>query len=137
MLKVLVYAMPIILGVYALVDCIQTEDTAVRGLPKLGWLVVIAFFWIIGPVAWLIAGRDRGRPRSSTPWPAGPASGTGQQRPSRRVIAPDDDPEFMQQLNRDRERRRREDEARGAKPPDPTPDDTDEGEPEAGEPPRP
>lgn len=129
---VLVYGIPIILGVYALVDCIQTDDKAVRGLPKLAWIAIIALFWIIGPAAWLIAGRDRSRPaQAGLSWPAGP---TGPARPVRRVIAPDDDPEFLQQLNRDSERRRHEDEARPAKPADPSPDPTDEGEP--GESPR-
>lgn len=134
MLKLLVYAIPIILGVYALVDCIQTEDKDVRGLPKLAWLAVIALFPIIGAVAWLMAGRDSSRAKSGLRWPAGPASA---QRPTRRIIAPDDDPEFLRQLNRDSERRRHEEEARRAKPVDPAPDATDEGEPGNGASPRP
>jgi Phospholipase_D-nuclease N-terminal len=129
MLKVLVYAFPLILGVYALVDCIQTADKDVSGLPKLGWLAVIVLLPIIGPAAWLIAGRASSRATSGLRWPAGPASA---QRPARRMVAPDDDPEFLRQLNRDTERRRHEDEARRAKPVDPAPDAPDEGEPGNG-----
>ncbi|MGZ4615257.1 MAG: PLDc N-terminal domain-containing protein [Actinomycetes bacterium] len=126
MLRVLVYAIPLILAVYALVDCIQTEDSAVRGLPKMAWVVLIVVLWVVGPIAWLVAGRDRSRARPGIAWPSGPGGIAGQQRQPRRVVAPDDDPDFLRQLGRDRDRRRREDEARCDKPGEP--DTTDEGD---------
>jgi len=102
MLRVLVYAIPIVLVIYAIVDCLQTPDTELRGLPRLAWLVLILFLPIGGSVAWLLAGRARGgaeRPRLA--WPAGPTSGGSEsQGPARRVAAPDDDPEFLSQLGR-------------------------------------
>jgi hypothetical protein len=101
MLRLLVYLIPIGLAIYALIDCIQTPDDQVRGLPKIGWIVLIVLIWLVGPVAWLIAGRQRGAGRTPA---AGNPGGTGSGyapggRPGR-VIAPDDDPEFLSQLGR-------------------------------------
>jgi hypothetical protein len=78
MLKVLLYATPLILAVYAMVDLVQTKDEDVQGLPKLVWVLVILFGWVVGPIAWLIAGRrGRGFPgslRGSPARTAGPAA---------------------------------------------------------------
>ena len=76
MLKVLLYATPLILAVYAMVDLVQTKDEDVQGLPKLVWVLVILFGWVVGPIAWLVAGR-RGHPlerqASRVAAPTGPA----------------------------------------------------------------
>jgi hypothetical protein len=113
MLRVLIYALPIILAVYALVDLVQTDADDVQGLPKLAWAALIVLIWIIGPVAWLLAGRRGRRFRlpGLSPRPAGPGS-------PGRTLAPDDDPDFLRGL-------------RGMRPPPPpaTPDDED-GPPE-------
>ena len=87
--------MPLILAVYALVDLVQTDEKDVQGLPKLAWVVLIVLVWVVGPVAWLIAGRKgRGLP-GLPPRPAGgPAVG-----PPQRTLAPDDDPDFLRGLN--------------------------------------
>jgi Phospholipase_D-nuclease N-terminal len=102
MLRVLFYAIPLVLAIYAIVDCLQTPDSELRGLPRFGWLVLIVLFPIIGSVVWLLAGRARGgaeRPRLA--WPTVPGAGAPeQQRPARRMVAPDDDPEFLSQLAR-------------------------------------
>ena len=96
MLKVLLYATPLILAVYAMVDLVQTKDEDVQGLPKLVWVLVILFGWVVGPLAWLIAGRrGRGLP-GLPPRVAGPDGGP------RRPTAPDDDPDFLRGLNRPR-----------------------------------
>ena len=97
MLKILIYALPLILAVYALVDLVQTESTDVQGLPKLAWAVLIFFFWILGPLAWFLVGRrGRGIP-GLPPRVAGPDPGT-----VRRPMAPDDDPDFLRSLRRPR-----------------------------------
>lgn len=107
MLRVLFYAIPIVLAIYSIVDCLQTPDSELRGLPRFAWVVLILFFPVIGSVVWLLAGRARGgaeRPRIA--WPTGPMAGTpNQQRPARRVVAPDDDPEFLSKLGRSNSRR--------------------------------
>jgi hypothetical protein len=90
---VLFYGLPILLAIYALIDCIQTDESEIRGLPKIGWIVLIVLVGIVGPVAWLIAGRARtGRSRLSLPGSRDSSS------PPTRTLAPDDDPEFLGRL---------------------------------------
>ena len=90
---VLFYGLPILLAIYALIDCIQTDESEIRGLPKIGWIVLIVLIGIVGPVAWLIAGRSRtGRSRLSLPGSRNASS------PPPRTLAPDDDPEFLGRL---------------------------------------
>ena len=75
------------LTIYALVDCIQTEESRQRNLPKIVWLLLILLFPAVGPVAWLLAGR---------PGPAQRGRGGPTSRPSPR--GPDDDPDFLRNL---------------------------------------
>jgi hypothetical protein len=90
---VLVYGLPILLAIYALIDCIQTDESQIRGLPKFGWIALIVLVGIVGPVAWLVAGRNRtGGSRLTLPGSRDPSS----QPP--RTLAPDDDPEFLGRL---------------------------------------
>lgn len=89
MLKVLLYATPLILAVYAMVDLVQTKDEDVQGLPKLVWVLVILFGWVVGPIAWLIAGRPE---QPGAPRLGGPGHRDGPPR------GPDDDPDFLRRL---------------------------------------
>ena len=75
----------IILGItiYALIDCARTPQEEVRNLPKWAWLLLIIFFETIGGVAWLIAGRPM-------------RQGSAPKR--RKMIPPDDDPDFLRSL---------------------------------------
>ena len=84
MLRVLPPLLALALAIYAVVDCVQTDETAVRGLPKIVWVFVILLFPFAGAAAWLLAGR----PRTAGPGP-------------RRVEGPrgpDDDPDFLRGL---------------------------------------
>ena len=80
--------LPVLIGlglaIYALVDCIQTDESKVRALPKLAWIVTIVLVIFIGPIAWLLVGKERSQP------------GRGRQR--RGPLGPDDDPEFLRDL---------------------------------------
>ena len=95
MIRYLPVLIVLALTVYALVDCVRTEDDRVRGLPKVIWVLIILLFNLVGSLAWLIAGRERVLPRT---------------RPSAGPIAPDDDPDFLREI----ERRRREQDGRDA-----------------------
>lgn len=79
----------VVLGftIYTLVDCVQTPDEQVRGLPKIVWVVVILLFPLAGGAAWYLAGRPV-RPRLIQP----------QDRRPRGPRGPDDDPDFLRGL---------------------------------------
>lgn len=107
---------------YCLIDVIRTGDSDVRGLPKLVWVLLIVLLPLIGGIAWLLAGRPEGRALGGTGRrPAGyrsstrgnPPRGQGQhpagKGPARRRPAPDDDPEFLRQLDERLRRRPRGD----------------------------
>jgi hypothetical protein len=79
----------LLLGIYALVDCLRTTGSEVRGLPVPVWVAVIVLLPVVGPLAWLVAGRSHRR--------SGPA------QPSSRGSAPkgpDDDEDFLRSLDR-------------------------------------
>ena len=93
----------LVLWIYCIFDVIATDETVMRNLPKIMWLVIVIFVPTIGSIAWLILGR---------PEKAGFAPGGSSYRPEPRtrgidrttkrsygVIAPDDDPRFLAQLD--------------------------------------
>lgn len=73
------------LAIYALVDCIQTDQGRVRGIAKTFWLVLIVLVPFLGPIGWLLAGKERSRPDR----------GGGRRRGP---LGPDDDPDFLRGL---------------------------------------
>ena len=94
MLRGLIPLLVIGLTIYALIDCIRTDSAAIKGLPKVVWVLLIVLLTPIGPIVWLVAGRDRNPPRPQV---------------QRRPVAPDDDPEFLRRIAEER-RQRAEDE---------------------------
>jgi hypothetical protein len=72
------------LTLYTFIDCAMRDETQIKKLPKWGWLLAIIFTGIIGPIAYLIIGRDRG--------PRGPKGG------KKRILPPDDDPDFLRNI---------------------------------------
>jgi hypothetical protein len=90
MLRLLPWLLTIALTIYAVVDCIQSDDAQVRNLPKLLWVLLILVFPLVGSAAWFIAGRP---PRSE---PGRGRQGPGRRPPSPR--GPDDDPDFLRRL---------------------------------------
>ena len=86
MLRVVAAVALLVFTVYTLVDCVQTEEDRVSGLPKLVWVLVILLFPLAGGIAWWFAGRASG-----TPPPLPPR----REAPRRGPIGPDDDPDFL------------------------------------------
>lgn len=100
MLRAIPAILSVAIAIFALADCIQTEDDKVRGLPKWAWIVLIVLIPWIGPVTWLIVGKDR---------TGGSGPGPGRRAPQRGgPLAPDEDPEFLRKLDEDIRRERRE-----------------------------
>ncbi|MFF1478759.1 PLD nuclease N-terminal domain-containing protein [Streptomyces sp. NPDC058301] len=85
MLRYLPFLLVLALWIYAFIDCLNTPEDEVRGLPKVVWVLVILLFGevLVGPVAWLFAGRPRRVSTARGGW-----------------TAPDDNPEFLASLNR-------------------------------------
>lgn len=92
MIRLLPWLLTLAVTVYAVVDCIQTDDAQVRGLPKLLWLLLILLFPIVGAIAWFIAGR----PRRGTAGRGSRGRGPSHRPPPPR--GPDDDPDFLRRL---------------------------------------
>lgn len=144
MSRVLPVLLSIGLTVYCLIDALQTDESAMRNLPKPFWLLLILLFPIVGPLAWIFAGRPVGAAqagaRPATGWLGGGSAGPVRRgpRPAARPIAPDDDPEFLASLRglddeqktllekweadlRERERRLRDDPSAPGSPDDEPP----------------
>ena len=91
MLKALAVVAAVGLTVYCLFDIRGSARQRVRVLPRTAWFVVV-LVPLVGPLAWLFAGRPR----------SGPA---GRSVPPR-IVGPDDDPDFLWEIERRRRRRR-------------------------------
>jgi len=80
--------------VYGLVDVIRTDGRLTRGISKPAWIVVMIVLPVVGAILWLLIGRPRGT--------------SAQRQNYRHPTAPDDDPDFLRNLEL---RRRQEAEA--------------------------
>ena len=78
--------------IFAFVDCLITDSTRVRALPKVVWAIIIILLSPFGGILWLAIGKERNERPSSY------------QRPVTKQRAPDDDPAFLQRLGADKER---------------------------------
>jgi len=89
----------LVLLVVALIDCLSTDEFAVRNLPKVAWAFLILLFSPIGAIVWFVAGR----PQKAATGRAGawkPGAGFPEYERPRRSPAPDDDPEFLNGLGK-------------------------------------
>ncbi|MFI9262292.1 PLD nuclease N-terminal domain-containing protein [Streptomyces sioyaensis] len=93
MLRYLPFLLVLALWIYAFIDCLNTPESQVRGLPKVIWVLIILLFGevLVGPVAWLVAGKTR-RPVT------GNGSTPSEWHRNHRWVAPDDNPEFLRSL---------------------------------------
>ncbi len=98
MLRAFPFVIEFALLVYALIDCIQSEEGRIRNLPKIGWILLILIVPVVGPVAWLVAGRPAGSSRPRLAWPSTQTAGFPKHERPRRQVAPDDDPAFLSAL---------------------------------------
>ena len=71
------------LTVYALVDLFVTQAARVRAFPKAVWIAVIVVLPLLGPILWLVVGKNRRMPKQTTP------------------MFPDDDMGFLGRIDRE------------------------------------
>lgn len=84
MVRVVLAVLAVGVTLYAFIDCVRCTDDEVRGLPRQVWCV-ITLLPLVGGTAWLLYGRPRAQATSGV----GPPT-----------LAPDDDPEFLRNLDR-------------------------------------
>lgn len=92
MLRVLMFLVPLALVIFAFIDCLNTPEDEVKHLPKIAWVFIILLFWVVGPIVWLAAGKNRqlaATGHTSSEWHRGRQA---------RYVAPDDNPEFLKSL---------------------------------------
>ena len=105
-----------ILWIFCLIDVITADESGIRHLPKMMWVLLVVFLPLAGSIVWLVAGRPigggvwggpaRGRAGSTSAYPeyeARPGRATG--------TSPDADEEFLRQCRARAEEQRRK--ARG------------------------
>ena len=84
MLRVVGVVIVLVIFVYALVDVIRTDGHQTRGISKPAWIIVMIVLPLLGAILWFIFGRPYNKPTA---------------KPVRRQpVAPDDDPEFLRNL---------------------------------------
>jgi hypothetical protein len=74
----------LVLTLYTFTECARRDDSQIKKLPKWGWLLLIVLLSPFGGIAYLIIGRVRGE--------------RGPRPPKRRILPPDDDPDFLRKL---------------------------------------
>jgi hypothetical protein len=84
--RALILVIAVALAIFCLVQVVQSRGQRVRGMPRWAWVLVIVLIPLLGPSAWLLWGQPKhGGPPKRTP---------------RRTVAPDDDPDFLRDLDR-------------------------------------
>ncbi|OFI37248.1 hypothetical protein BIU82_09155 [Arthrobacter sp. SW1] len=84
--RVIAIILILLVFVYGLVDLIRTDGRYVRGISKPAWVVVMLVLPVLGAILWFFFGRPYG-------------GRTAQQNTPVHPTAPDDDPEFLRNLD--------------------------------------
>ncbi len=116
-MRALMIIVPLALTIYAFIDCLHTSEEDTKHLPKIAWVFIILLFWVVGPVVWLVAGKNRHNSAGGT----GPA---WQRRGRQQWVAPDDNPDFLKSLKDEKDAEAEEERGRrdgGTGPDDRTP----------------
>lgn len=94
MVRLIIFAavVSVALMIYTLIECARSESHRVRSLPKPAWYAVIVLLPLIGAALWFVLGR--------------PVAASG--NPSAKSMAPDDDEDFLRQLEVWRRQQQRE-----------------------------
>ncbi|MCC9176509.1 PLD nuclease N-terminal domain-containing protein [Arthrobacter sp. zg-Y750] len=80
--------------IYAVIECIMSRSNEVRSISKVSWLFAIVLVPVLGALLWFLFGRPTG-------------GGSGPREP-RRPAAPDDDPDFLRNLESRRRQAQKE-----------------------------
>ncbi len=102
------FALELCLVIYCVLNVLTTPEAEIRNLPKVGWLVLVLLFPLVGGIAWLVAGRPQG-PSRSLPYKGNQGIPAEYDRPGRASAhAPDDDAAFLRSLKERADAQRRQ-----------------------------
>ena len=100
------------LWIFCLIDVITTDESQMRNLPKLVWLLFVLFFPLVGSVAWLVAGRPDGSAGRRSAHEREVPHFPEYDRPGRAAaVDPEKDEAFLRQIRERAEEQRRRYEA--------------------------
>ncbi|MBC7290912.1 MAG: PLDc_N domain-containing protein [Actinotalea sp.] len=105
--RVLIYVVPVALAIYALIDLWRSRREERAGLHPALWVAIIVLLPVLGPVSWIFTSLYLRSQMRGAGGPARPSRPIRPGRPPRRQgpVAPDDDPDFLWRLERERRRR--------------------------------
>ena len=108
-MRLLIYLVPLVLGIFCLVEAISSRDDEVRHLSKVWWILLILFFPFVGSIAWLAAGRPVRAPRRLGPYERSTSEFPEYDRRGRFAAAdPAADEEFLRKVRARAEEQRRQ-----------------------------
>ncbi|MCE0540090.1 PLD nuclease N-terminal domain-containing protein [Kineosporia rhizophila] len=85
MVRVLLVLAALGITIYAVIDCLRSNNDEIRTLPKPLWLLLIVMVPFFGGLIWIFFGHQ---------------AAPGNQPPRRlRTLGPDDDPDFLRTLD--------------------------------------
>jgi hypothetical protein len=114
--RVLLFILWLALTLYALIDCIRTPKDNLPGkIPKVLWILLILLISPIGAIAWIIVSRvaaaeAKGGVIEPNIWSSEESVSLsfGHKPASEQPSAPDDDPEFLEEVSRKLREKQRE-----------------------------
>lgn len=117
------------LWVYCIVEIVTTDDSLIRNMPKILWLMIVVFLPLLGSLLWLLLGRPEGKAFGAGSQQRGRSrSRRAPPRPAPRAApprGPEDSPDFLRVIEErkrlqhwEQELRRREEELRRREDPD-------------------
>lgn len=125
MARLLEFGGPLVFAfwVYCVITVLMSRDDEVEHLPKIGWLILVLLFPLVGGIAWVVLGRTPSQ-RASSSYERAVPDYPEYDRPGRFAgTTPESDEEFLRRIReRAEEQRRKAKEMRSTEEPDATAD---------------
>ena len=109
MARLLEFGGPLIFAfwVYCVITVLMSRDDEVEHLPKIGWLILVLLFPLVGGIAWVVVGRTPSRAAASA-YERSVPDYPEYDRPGRFAgTTPESDEEFLRRIRERAEEQRR------------------------------
>lgn len=108
MLRAAPFLIVLALQVYCVISVITSRDDEARHLPRIGWMLLVLLFPLIGSIAWLAAGRAQTAARRPSAYERPASAYPEYDRPGRAAgVSPESDEEFLRKVRERAEEQRR------------------------------